>query len=65
MQEIGSNTCNKLRPRSDGQSFFDKVGFSQKIYLCKFNSVAKFHCQTSATKMNELSNIRYLNLTKI
>ena len=54
MQEIGSNTCNKLRPRSDGQSFFDKVGFSQKIYLCK-----------SATKMNELSNISYLNLTKI
>ena len=29
----------------------------RKICLCKFNSVTKFHCQISATKMSELSNI--------
>ena len=29
----------------------------RKIYSCKFNSVAKFYCQISVTKVNKLSNI--------
>ena len=28
--------------------------------LCKFNSVAKFHCEISVTKVSELSNISNL-----
>ena len=36
--------------------FFDKVGLSQKkICSFKFNSVAKFHCQITVTKVCELS----------
>ena len=39
-----------------GQSRF----VAEKICSCKFNSVAKFHCQISVTKVSELSNISNL-----
>ena len=30
----------------------------REICSCKFNSVAKFHCQISVTKVSKLSNIK-------
>ena len=47
-----------VRPRFNGKYFFDKVGLSQKkICSRKFNSVTKFHCHISATKVSEISKI--------
>ena len=47
----------KFGSRFHRQFFFDKVGLSQKICSFKFNSVAKFQCQISVTKVGKLSNI--------
>ena len=49
---------NFFFPRFHGQLFFDIN--RRKICSCKFNSVAKFHCQISVTMVSELSNISNL-----
>ena len=50
----------QARPRSHGHFFSGKVGLSRKISSCKLNSVAKFLCQISVTKLSELSSISNL-----
>ena len=47
--------CLFVRPRSHGHFFSGKVGLSRKISSCKLNSVAKFLCQISVTKLSVLS----------
>ena len=51
---------SSLRPRSHEDFFSGKVGLSRKISSCKLNSVAKFLCQISVTKLSELSSISNL-----
>ena len=44
---------------TDNNSLIKKI-CHRKICSCKFNSVAKFLCQISVTKVSEQSNINYL-----
>ena len=40
--------------------YIKQIEISETNCSCKFNYVAKFHCQKSVTKVSELSNISNL-----
>ena len=52
LNSLSGYVLKYIRPLFHGQFFFTKNVCRRKLCSCKFNSVAKFHCQISVTKVS-------------